>query len=176
MRQRKRLPKEFRRKKLKEKYENDLEEKKQQLISMMEDKSAELEGSFSNAAYDSINTYSKKHLNYNYPLKALEELNRKYIEENTNQYHIDDKKKDLDEARGKMFSNLKGRVKDFSLADLKDTLSGIVEDTKKGVESIYSSQKELERTQKEASSETVNEVLVEVIERYKVDMLEAREA
>ncbi len=161
------------RKKLKEKYENDLEEKKQQLISMMEDKSAELEGSFSNAAYDSINTYSKKHLNYNYPLKALEELNRKYIEENTNQYHIDDKKKDLDEARGKMFSNLKGRVKDFSLADLKDTLSGIVEDTKKGVESIYSSQKELERTQKEASSETVNEVLVEVIERYKVDMLEA---
>lgn len=161
------------RKKLKEKYENDLEEKKQQLINTMDDKKAELEGSFSNAAYDSINTYSKNHLDYNYPLEALEELNRKYIEENTNQYHIDDKKKDLDEARGKMFSNLKGRVKDFSLADLKGTLSGIVEDTKKGVESIYSSQKDLERTQKDASSETVNAVLVEVIERYKVDMLEA---
>lgn len=161
------------RKKLREKYCNDLEEKKQQLINTMKDKSEELDANFSDAAYDSINTYSKNHLNYNYPLAELEELNRKYIEENTNQYHIDEKKRDLDEAKGKMFSNLKGRVKEFSFSDLKGTLSGIVEDTKKGVESIYTSQKELEFTQKNASSETVNEVLEEVIERYKTNMLEA---
>lgn len=161
------------RKKLREKYCNDLEEKKQQLINTMKDKSEELDVNFSDAAYDSINTYSKTHLDYNYPLAELEELNRKYIEENTNQYHIDEKKRDLDEAKGKMFSNLKGRVKEFSLSDLKGTFSGIVEDTKKGVEAIYNSQKELDFTQKNASSETVNEVLEEVIETYKANMLEA---
>lgn len=161
------------RKKLREKYRNDLEEKKQQLIITMRDKSDELDANFSNAAYVSINTYSKTHLDYNYPLTELEELNKKYIEENSNQYHIDDKKKDLDEAKDKMFSDLKGRVKEFSFSDLKGTLSGIVEDTKRGVESIYNSQKELEFTQKNASSETVNEVLEEVIETYKTNMFEA---
>lgn len=94
------------RKKLREKYRNDLEEKKQQLINTMRDKSVELDANFSNAAYQSINTYSKTHLDYNYPLEDLEKLNKKYIEENTNQYHIEDKKKDLDEAKGKMFSDL----------------------------------------------------------------------
>lgn len=161
------------RKKLREKYRNDLEEKKQQLINTMKDKSEELDVNFSDAAYDSINTYSKTHLDYNYPLAELEELNKKYIEENTNQYHIDEKKRDLDEAKGKMLSNLKGRVKEFSLSDLKGTFSGIVEDTKKGVAAIYNSQKELDFTQKNASSETVNEVLEEVIETYKANMLEA---
>ena len=161
------------RKKLREKYRNDLEEKKQQLINTMRDKSVELDANFSNAAYQSINTYSKTHLDYNYPLEDLEKLNKKYIEENTNQYHIEDKKKDLDEAKGKMFSDLKGRVKDFSFSDLKGSFSGIVEDAKKGVESIQSSQKELELTQKNASSETVNEVLEEVINTYKANMLDA---
>lgn len=139
----------------------------------MRDKSVELDANFSNAAYQSINTYSKTHLDYNYPLEDLEKLNKKYIEENTNQYHIEDKKKDLDEAKGKMFSDLKGRVKDFSFSDLKGSFSGIVEDAKKGVESIQSSQKELELTQKNASSETVNEVLEEVINTYKANMLDA---
>ena len=161
------------RKKLREKYRNDLEEKKQQLINTMRDKSVELDANFSNAAYQSINTYSKTHLDYNYPLEDLEKLNKKYIEENTNQYHIEDKKKDLDEAKGKMFSDLKGRVKDFSFSDLKGSFSGIVEDAKKGVESIQSSQKELELTQKNAASETVNEVLEEVINTYKANMLDA---
>lgn len=161
------------RKKLREKYRNDLEEKKQQLINTMRDKSVELDANFSNAAYQSINTYSKTHLDYNYPLEDLEKLNEKYIEENTNQYHIEDKKKDLDVAKGKMFSDLKGRVKDFSFSDLKGSLSGIVEDAKKSVESIQSSQKELELTQKNASSETVNEVLKEVINTYKANMLDA---
>lgn len=161
------------RKKLREKYRNDLEEKKQQLINTMKDKSEELDKDFSDAAYESINIYSKTHLDYDYPLAELEELNKRYIEENSNQYHIDDKKKDLDKAKDKMFSNLKGRVKEFSFSDLKGTLSGIVEDTKKGVESIYSHQKALESMQKNASSETVNEVLEEVIETYKANMLEA---
>lgn len=79
----------------------------------------------------------------------------------------------MDEAKGKMFSDLKGRVKDFSFSDLKGSFSGIVEDAKKGVESIQSSQKELELTQKNASSETVNEVLEEVINTYKANMLDA---
>lgn len=56
---------------------------------------------------------------------------------------------------------------------MKGSLSGIVEDAKKGVEFIQSSQKELELTQKNASSETVNEVLEEVINTYKANMLEA---
>lgn len=161
------------RKNLRDKYINDLEEKKQQLITTMRDKSAELDANFSTESYNSINTYAKNHLNYDYPLEELEALNKKYVEENDSQYHVDDKKKVLEEAKGKMFSDLKGRMKDFSFSDIKGSLSGIVEDAKKGMESIYDSKKELDETQRGAFSETADEVLSEVIETYKTNMVDA---
>ena len=64
----------------------------------MRDKSAELDANFSTESYNSINTYAKNHLNYDYPLEELEALNKKYVEENDSQYHVDDKKKVLEEA------------------------------------------------------------------------------
>ena len=161
------------RKKLRDKYIKDLEEKKQQLINTMRAKCKELDDDFSAESYNAINTYAKNNLCYDYPLADLEALNDKYVEENANQYHLDDKKKVLDDAKEKMFSDLKGRVKGFSFSDLKGSLSGIVEGARKGMESIYSSKKELESTQKDASSETADEVLKEVIEIYKSSMAEA---
>lgn len=164
------------RKKLRDKYRNDLEEKKQQLIDTMKNKSKELDKVFFESAYDSINTRSQTELDYSYPLSELEALNKKYIEDNNTQYQVDEKRNDLNEAKGKMLCDLKGRVKEFSFSDLKGSFSGIVEDTKKGVASIYSSQKELEDRQKSAPSEAVNEVLKEVIEKYKSDMIEVQSA
>ena len=161
------------RKNLRNKYINDLEEKKQQLINTMREKSAELDTNFSAGAYNSINIYAKSHLDYDYPLADLEKLNEKYIDENASQYHVEDKKKVLDEAKDKMFNDLKDRVKEFSFSDFKGSLSGIVEDAKKGMESIYDSKKELDLTQRDASSETVDEVLGEVIETYKNSMVDA---
>lgn len=161
------------RKNLRDKYINDLEEKKQQLITSMREKSAELDANFSAESYNSINTYAKNHLNYDYPLSELEELNEKYVKENDSQYHVDDKKKVLEEAKGKMFSDLKGRVKDFSFSNIKGSLSGIVEDAKKGMESIYDSKKDLDETQRGAFSETADEVLKEVIETYQESMADA---
>lgn len=161
------------RKKLRDKYLNDLEEKKQQLITSMREKCIELDENFSAESYSSINAYAKTHLNYNYPLDELDELNKKYIEENDNQYQVGDKKKVFEDAKDKMFNDLKGRVKDFSFYDLKGSLSGLVDDAKKGMESIYDSKKELDETQKDAFSETADEVLHEVIEKYKVNMVDA---
>lgn len=161
------------RKNLRDKYINDLEEKKKQLITSMREKSAELNANFSAESYNSINTYAKNYLNYDYPLEELEALNKKYVEENDSQYHVDDKKKVLDEAKGKMFSDLKGRVKDFSFSNIKGSLSGIVEDAKKGMESIYDSKRDLDETQRGAFSETADEVLKEVIETYKESMADA---
>lgn len=161
------------RKNLRDKYINDLEEKKQQLITTMREKSAELDATFSAESYNSINTYAKNHLDYDYSLEELDALNKKYVEENDSQYHVDDKKKVLDEVKGKMFSDLKGRVKDFSFSDWKGSLSGIVKDAKKGMESIYDSKKELDSTQRDAFSETADEVLKEVIETYKASMADA---
>lgn len=161
------------RKNLRDKYINDLEEKKQQLITSMREKSAELDANFSAESYNSINTYARNHLNYDYPLDELEALNKKYVEENDSQYHVDDKKKVLEEAKGKMFSDLKGRVKDFSFSNIKGSLSGIMEDAKKGMESIYDSKKDLDETQKGAFSETADEVLKEVIATYQESMVDA---
>lgn len=131
------------RKNLRDKYINDLEEKKQQLITTMREKSVGLDADFSAESYTSINTYAKNHLNYDYPVEKLEALNKKYVEENDSQYHVDDKKRVLEEAKEKMASDLKGYVKDFSLSNIKDSLSGIVEDTKKGMESIFDSKHKL---------------------------------
>ncbi len=161
------------RKKLRDKYINDLEDKKQQLITSMREKCNEFDEHFTTESYNAINTYAKEHLNYDYSAEELYLLNKKYVEENDNQYRVDDKKRVLDEAKGKMFNDLKGRVKDFSLTNIKDSLSGIMEDTKKGMESIYDSKKELDETQKYAFSETADEVLHEVIEKYKINMVDA---
>lgn len=161
------------RRNLRNKYINDLEDKKQQLITTMRDKSAELEQHFSDESYNSINIYAKNNLDYNYQLESLNELNKKYIYENNSEYSLHDKKKDLDDAVEKMFSNIKKRVKSISLSDLKGTISGITEETKKGVKTFNNYKKELNETQKNASREAVDDVLNEVVETYKKSMIDA---
>ncbi len=161
------------RKKLRDKYINDLEDKKQQLITTMREKSIELDRNFSEQSYASINTYAKNHLDYDYPLDKLDELNEKYTVENSGEYNLDDKQKDLDSAVSKLAGDIKGRFKSVRMSDLKGSFAGIIEDTKKGLESIYESKKQLDSTQKSASAETVDEVLGEVVETYKVSMVDA---
>ena len=152
---------------LKERYERDLDETKKELIAKMENKSSELIVRFSAEAEDSINTYANKHLDYSYSLEELHLLNEKYVNENVEQYNLDDKKKDFSEEREKMFGDLKEKVKDFSLKDIKGSISEIAEGAKKSMESISSTMKELNKTKKDASSETVEEVLDEVDEKFK---------
>ncbi len=161
------------RRKHRDKYIDDLEDKKQDLINIMRDKSAELEKDFSTQSYNSINTYANTHLNYDYPLDDLNMLNEKYVAKNDQEYQLDEKKKNLDNAVEKMISDLKDRVKNISFNDLKGAISGFAEDTKKGVESIYNSKRELDSTQKNASTDTADEVLEEVIETYKSSMADA---
>lgn len=161
------------RKERRRKFSNELEDKRQNLLETMSKKCEELDKLFTNDSYNSINAYAKNNLDYDYPLEQLEELNKKYIEENTNQYNIENKKKSLDNAKGKMLKGLKDRVKEFSLSDFSNSMSGIVEETKKGFENISDSKKELESTRKSASTETVDEVLHEVIETYKSSIADA---
>ena len=139
----------------------------------MREKSAELDKNFWEQSYAAINTYAKNHLDYNYPLDELNKLNEKYIAENSGEYNLDDKQKDLDSAVSKLAGDIKGRFKNIRMSELKGSFSGIIEDTKKGLESIYESKKELDSTQKSASAETVDEVLSEVVETYKVSMADA---
>lgn len=160
-------------KKLREKYVNDLEEKEQQLIITMRAKSAELEDNFSTMSYVSINTYAKEQLNYDYSSVDLEVLNQKYIEKMMILYHIDDKKKTLDDAKEKMVSGLIDRGKEISFLDLKSSFSKIVEDIKKDAESIHDSKKELASAQKEAFATAADEALKEVVEAYKRSMADA---
>ncbi len=160
------------RKKLRDKYIGDLEERKQQLIMTMRDKSVEMDTQFSDKSYESINVYAKENLDFEYSLEDLEELNRKYVEENSGEYNLDGKKKELDSAVDKMVGTFKDRVKGIKIKDLKGSLSDLVGDTKKGIEAVYNSKKELDSTQKSASAETVDEVLEEVIEKYKKSMVE----
>lgn len=161
------------RKKLREKYISELEEKKQQLINEMRDKSAELDNQFSSEAYKAISGYAKENLDYDLSVDKLNELNKKYVEENTSQYNLEEKRQDLDQAVDQMVSNIKERVKRFSVLDLKGSFSSLAGDAKKGLESIYNSRKELDSTRKSASAETADEVLQEVIEIYKSCMADA---
>ncbi len=163
------------RERLRDKYMNDLEERKQQLILSMRAMSLDMDANFQAASYDSVNTYAKTHLNYDYPLDKLEELNEKYSKENDTEYDVSEKKKQVEDAKGTMYGNLKGRLKGFSETGIKSTLKGIGHDLKEGWSSIHSSQMELEETQKTASAETVDEVLKDVIEVYQVSMADAIE-
>ncbi|MEE0265246.1 MAG: dynamin family protein [Acutalibacteraceae bacterium] len=162
------------RKVLRAHYTEDLNAKKKQLLETIDNKRKELTEVFCGEACNSISTYVDSNLSYDYPLDKLEELNESYAKKIDEQYNVGDKKKVFDEAKGKMFSNLKGRVKDFSVSDLKGSIAGFVEDTKKGVGTIYGSKKELDATQKDASSETADEVLKEVNETYNASITEAR--
>lgn len=161
------------RERLRNKYMNDLEVRKQQLILAMRAMSAEMDANFQAQSYASVNTYAKTHLDYNYPLDKLEELNAKYSTENESEYSVADKKKKRDDAVDAMYSNLGSKVKKLSEVGFRKTVAGLWNDAKEGFSSIYTSQMELEETQKTASAETVDEVLKDVIEVYQESMADA---
>lgn len=161
------------RKNLREKYINDLEDKKQKLIMTMRAKSAELEENFSAESYNSINIYAKNHLNYEYPLAELEQLNKKYIEENDSEYRVDEKEKLFKEVIEKKVGEFKENVKNFSFSDFKGSVNRIAKDSLKSVEYINDVRKDLNDTKRSAFSETADEVLNEVIKIYQQSLEDA---
>lgn len=161
------------RKKLRDKYIGDLEERKQELITTMHVKSAELDKSFSEQSFEAINTYSKNNLDYSYSLEMLKALNDKHFAENSGEYNLDTKKNDYDNAVNQMIDDVVGKVKKLQINHLKESFTELVDETKKGVSAVRSSKKDLENTKKSASAETVDEVLNEVIDTYKNNMVEA---
>ena len=161
------------RKNLREKYINDLEDKKQKLIMTMRVKSAELEENFSAESYNSINIYAKNHLNYEYPLAELEQLNKKYIEENDSEYRVDEKEKLFKEVIEKKVGEFKENVKNFSFSDFKGSVNRIAKDSLKSVEYINDVRKDLNDTKRSAFSETADEVLNEVIKIYQQSLEDA---
>lgn len=163
------------RERLRNKYMNDLEVKKQQLIIAMRTMSSDMDANFQATSYASVNTYAKTHLDYNYPLDKLEELNAKYSSENSQEYNISDKQKKVNDAKGTMYGNLKDRLGKISEAGFGKTIKGLGHDLKEGLASVRASQLELEEVQKTASAETVDEVLKDVIEVYQESMADATE-
>ena len=163
------------RERLKAKYIGDLEVKKKELIDSMRSTSAEMDYCFGMEAASSVIEYAKTHLKYDYPEAELSALEAKYSGENAGEYSVDVKKKKVDDATDKLFGTLKSRIKGFSEHGLKGTLTGLGHDLKEGFSDIHSSKKELEESQKQASAETVDEVLNDVVEVYKSSMTDAVE-
>lgn len=163
------------RERLRNKYMNDLEVKKQQLIIAMRTMSSDMDANFQLTSYASVNTYAKTHLDYNYPLDKLEELNAKYYKENNQEYNISDKQKQVDDAKDTMYGNLKDRLGKISEAGFGKTIKGLGHDFKEGLASVRASKLELEEVQKTASAETADEVLKDVIDVYQESMSDAIE-
>lgn len=161
------------RKRLREKYKSDLEEKKQQLIQQMRNQCVAYDSQFKEASYEGINGYAKRNLNYDFQVSDIEALNEKYVLENHDEYQLDSKQQSFNQAVDTMKSNFLKRVKDFSITEIKDSLSNTAKDLKKDFETLYESKKELDSTQKSAWSETADEVLSEVIEIYRRNMEDA---
>lgn len=160
------------RKNLRDKYINDLEDKKQELILTMRAKSEELEETFSKESYNSINIYAKNHLHYEYPLEELEKLNKKYIEENDSEYRVGDKEKLYQDAKEKKTGEFTENVKNFSFSDIKGYVNRI-KGTIKSVEYIMDIRKDLNESKRSAFSETADEVLQEVIKTYQQSLDDA---
>lgn len=163
------------RKRLRDKYIADLDEKKAILIQSMREKSDSMGNMFKDGSHEAINVYAKDNVNCGYSLEELEEINKKYIDENNAQYRVEDKIREFEDAKDKMVNDFKTGLREFSFSNIKDSVSGIVDNAKKGMESVWDSKKTLDSEQRKASSETVDEVLNVVIETYKTRMAYAAE-
>lgn len=160
------------RQKLKNKYHSDFEEKRQQLLDDLKHKREKKYEDFLCGAHKNIVVYAKNNFVYNISMEELNQLNKKYDEENTNQFHLDDKKNDTLKEFGKMTDNLKNRTKDFSFLDFKESFSKFVTETKKDIGYTVDSGMDYRYTKKKTNAETSSEVLEEVKERYNVDLSE----
>lgn len=161
------------RKKLRDRYIDDLEDKKKKLIETLREKSEELDKYFFDESYNSVNSYAKTNFTYNYPLDKLNEINEKHTEENSIKYNLNAKQKSYNNALEKMFTNIKENVKTIDALDIKDTINNFKEETIKDFGEVVKSKKELNINKQVASEKVVDEVLNIVIKSYKADMDDA---
>ena len=158
---------------MRDKYIGDLEDKKRELINEMRDYSMKRKVDFLNESYDAINNYVRATHEYNYTMEQLEAVNKKYDDENTEQYNLDDFKLKYEEAKSKSSADLRNKLKEFKFKEIKKSFGELVDDRKKHSEDVDQTREAFEKNKKDAYAETVDEVLSEVVARYNDCMSDA---
>lgn len=158
-----------------EKRQQELDLKKQELITTIADVTAERERDYGRDTRTHVRTFATTELDYSYDPQELDALDDEVAAQHSAEANFSAQESSFEKAKGTMWEHLKNHGQNLFSGDIKHTLTAMRDDLVKDFARVQSSKESMDAVKRGIDSQTSDVIMGIVVEKYKASLLEAKE-
>ena len=158
-----------------EKRQKELDAKRMELITTIGDNSSERERSFAQNSKTCISAFVKNNLDYSYNMQELDALDGQVASKHADEANFAAHEHGFEKAKGTMWSHLKSHSQNLFSREFVQTITSMKDDLIKDFGLVQASRDSMSAAQREIDSQTSDDVIRIVNERYRSCLIEAVE-
>lgn len=158
-----------------EKRQQELDTKKQELITTITELTSDRERDYGRDTRTHIRTFATTELNYSYDSEELDQLDDQVAAQHSTEANFSAQESGFEKAKGTMWDHLKTHGQNLFSGDFKHTLVAMRDDLVKDFARVQASKESMDAMKRDIDSQTSDVIMGIVIEKYKASLLEAKE-
>lgn len=158
-----------------EKRQKELDAKRSELITTIGENSSEHEVSFVRNSKTHIRNYVKNELDYSYDMQELDDLDDSVAAKYAEEANISAHEHGFEKAKGTMWNHLKSHGQNLFSKEFRQVITSMREDLIKDFELVQESKGSMTAAQREIDTQTSDDVIRIVNEKYRSCILDAIE-
>jgi hypothetical protein len=158
-----------------EKRQQELDVKKQELITTITGLTSDRERDYGRDTRTHIRAFVATEMDYSYDSTELDQLDDQVAAQHSAEANYSAQESGFEKAKGTMWDHLKTHGQNLFSGDFKHTLVAMRDDLVKDFARVQSSKESMDAMKRDIDSKTSDDIMGIVIERYKASLLEAKE-
>lgn len=158
-----------------EKRQQELDSKKQELITTITELTSDRERDYGRDTRTHIRTFVATEMDYSYDSAELDQLDDQVAAQHSVEANYSAQESGFEKAKGTMWDHLKTHGQNLFSGDFKHTLVAMRDDLVKDFARVQSSKENMDAMKRDIDSKTSDDIMGIVIEKYKASLLEAKE-
>lgn len=155
--------------------QKELDAKAQELIATLAGITSDRDRDFYRATKDSLRVFVSEALSYRYDSEELEALNQELTEHYSERTDFETQENAYEQSKNVMWGHIKGHGRRLFSKDFKQAVEDLRTDFTRDAAQLQAARSDLNAVQKIIGSNTSDDVMERVIEKYKQDFMDAKQ-
>lgn len=155
--------------------QKELDAKAQELIATLAGITSDRDRDFYRATKDSLRVFVSEALSYHYDSEELEALNQELTEHYSERTDFETQENAYEQSKNVMWGHIKGHGRRLFSKDFKQAVEDLRTDFTRDAAQLQAARSDLNAVQKVIGSNTSDDVMERVIEKYKQDFMDAKQ-
>ncbi len=155
--------------------QRELDAKRQELLTALGDLALEREVEYGRGSKAYIKSWVEGNVDYSYDFDELEALDAQIADRYSEEADFSTQESGYERAKGAMWKHLKSHGQRIFSSEFKEAVVALKDDLVRDFARVQASKEEMDSARRAIDSETSDDILEIVVERYKASLLEAKE-